>query len=174
MQTILIQYYQSPCGELILGSFEDRLCLCDWVNENRRSMIDKRIQKSLEAGYEAGSSEVIAKAVVRLDEYFARKRKTFDIPLLLVGTEFQKSVWQELQNIPYGKTLSYGELSQRLGEPKAVRAVSAANGANPISIFVPCHRVIGRDHKLTGYAGGLAAKKELLELEADSRTLEFR
>ena len=114
MQTILIQYYQSPCGELILGSFEDRLCLCDWVNENRRSMIDKRIQKSLEAGYEAGSSEVIAKAVVRLDEYFARKRKTFDIPLLLVGTEFQKSVWQELQNIPYGKTLSYGELSQRL------------------------------------------------------------
>lgn len=174
MQTILIQYYQSPCGELILGSFEDRLCLCDWVNEKRRSMIDKRIQKSLEAGYEAGSSEVIAKAVVRLDEYFARKRKTFDIPLLLVGTEFQKSVWQELQNIPYGKTLSYGELSQRLGEPKAVRAVAAANGANPISIFVPCHRVIGRDHKLTGYAGGLAAKKELLELEADCRTLEFR
>ena len=109
-----------------------------------------------------------------MDEYFARKRKTFDIPLLLVGTEFQKSVWQELQNIPYGKTLSYGELSQRLGEPKAVRAVAAANGANPISIFVPCHRVIGRDHKLTGYAGGLAAKKELLELEADSRTLEFR
>ena len=118
MQTILIQYYQSPCGELILGSFEDRLCLCDWVNEKRRSMIDKRIQKSLEAGYEAGSSEVIAKAVVRLDEYFARKRKTFDIPLLLVGTEFQKSVWQELQNIPYGKTLSYGELSQRLGEER--------------------------------------------------------
>lgn len=174
MQAILIQYYQSPCGELILGSFGDRLCLCDWVNEKRRTIIDKRIQKSLDAGYETGSSEVIAKAIIRLDEYFARKRETFDIPLLLAGTDFQKSVWQELLNIPYGKTLSYGELSRRLGNPKAVRAVAAANGANPVSIFVPCHRVIGSDRKLTGYAGGLAAKKGLLELEADSRTLEFR
>ncbi len=169
MNTIQIQYYQSPCGELILGSFEGKLCLCDWVNERRRAMIDKRIRKSLDAGYEAGSSEVIAKAVIRLDEYFARKRMTFDIPLLPVGTDFQKAVWRELQNIPYGETLSYGELSRRLGNPKAVRAVAAANGANPISIFVPCHRVIGSDRKLTGYAGGLAAKKELLELEADAR-----
>ena len=174
MQTIQIQYYQSPCGELILGSFGDKLCLCDWVNEKRRAIIDKRIQKSLDAGYETGSSEVIAKAAIRLDEYFARKRETFDIPLLLAGTDFQKSVWQELLNIPYGETLSYGELSRRLGNPKAVRAVAAANGANPVSIFVPCHRVIGSDRKLTGYAGGLAAKKGLLELEADSRTLEFR
>lgn len=170
MKTIQVQYYQSPCGELILGSFEGKLCMCDWVLEKRRAAIDKRIRNALGADYETSRSEVIAKAANRLDEYFARKRKTFDIPLLLVGTDFQKAVWQELLSIPYGKTLSYGELSRRLGNPKAVRAVAAANGANPVSVFVPCHRVIGSDHKLTGYGGGLAAKKGLLELEANSRT----
>lgn len=173
MKTIQVQYYQSPYGELILGSFEGKLCMCDWGIEKRRTVIDKRIQHTLDADYETISSEVIAKAVDRLDAYFARKRKTFDIPLLLLGTDFQKMVWKELLNIPYGKTLSYGELSRRLGNPKAVRAVAAANGANPVSIFVPCHRAIGSDHTLTGYGGGLAAKKGLLELESDSQTLGF-
>lgn len=170
MRTIQIQYYPSPCGELILGSFEDQLCLCDWVYEKRRALIDKRIQTALQAGYETGISEVIARTLLELDEYFARTRTAFDIPLLEIGTDFQKAVWKELKNIPYGKTWSYGELSRRMGNPKAVRAVAAANGANPISILIPCHRVIGSNRTLTGYGGGLVAKQSLLELEAGPPT----
>lgn len=171
IDTILIQHYQSPCGELILGSFGDKLCMCDWVDEKRRGIIDKRMQDGLHAGYEIGSSEVTAQAVTQLDEYFAGKRTTFSVPLLFVGTEFQKSVWHELLNIPYGTTVSYGELSRKLGNPKAVRAVAASNGANPISIFVPCHRVIGSNRKLAGYGGGLPAKQFLLELEISAVSL---
>ena len=129
------------------------------------------MQDGLHASYETGSSEVTAQAVTQLDEYFAGKRTTFCVPLLFVGTEFQKSVWHELLNIPYGTTVSYGELSRKLGNPKAVRAVAASNGANPISIFVPCHRVIGSNRKLTGYGGGLPAKQFLLELEISAVSL---
>ncbi len=137
METILTQYYQSPYGELLLGSFGDKLCLCDWMlNEKRRVPVDKRIRQALHADYEEGTSEVIARAIIQLDEYFACKRTIFDVPLLAVGTEFQRTVWQELQNIPYGKTVSYGELSRKLGNPKAVRAVAAANGANALSILI--------------------------------------
>lgn len=169
METILTQYYQSPYGELLLGSFGDKLCLCDWMLDGvRRLTIDKRIRQALHADYEEGASEVISKAILQLDEYFARKRTTFDVPLLLVGTDFRRTVWQELQNIPYGTTVSYGELSRKLGNPKAVRAVAAANGANALSIFIPCHRVVGSNHKLVGYAGGVAAKQGLLALEAGS------
>lgn len=164
--TIRIQNYHSPCGVLMLGSYGDKLCLCDWQNEERRKLIDGRIQKGLQTGYVIGESEVIGKAIAQLDEYFDRKRDVFDIPLLFVGTDFQKTVWNELLNIPYGTTESYASLSQRLGNPKAIRAVASANGANAISIFVPCHRVIGSNRKLTGYAGGLPAKQLLLELEA--------
>lgn len=165
-KVIRIQYYQSPCGELILGSFGDKLCLCDWVNEERRKTIDSRIQKMLQARYETGMSETIATAITQLDEYFAQKRTAFDVPLLLLGTDFQKAVWNELLKVPYGTTKSYAGLSSQLGNPKAVRAVAAANGANAISIFIPCHRIIGSNQKLTGYAGGLTAKKALLELES--------
>lgn len=169
METILTQYYQSPYGELLLGSFGDKLCLCDWMlNEKRRVPVDKRIRQALHADYEEGTSEVIARAIIQLDEYFACKRTIFDVPLLAVGTEFQRTVWQELQNIPYGKTVSYGELSRKLGNPKAVRAVAAANGVNALSILIPCHRVVGSNHTLIGYAGGLAAKQGMLALEADS------
>ena len=170
-EMIQIQYYQSPCGELILGSYKGKLCLCDWQNEERRRLIDERIQKGLQAQYIEKESETIANTITQLDEYFNHKRKTFDIPLLFIGTDFQKSVWDELLNIPYGTTVSYAGLSQRLGNPKAIRAVAAANGANAISIIVPCHRVIGSNLKLTGYAGGLPAKKLLLELESPMQSL---
>ena len=94
METILTQYYQSPYGELLLGSFGDKLCLCDWMlNEKRRVTVDKRIRQALYADYEEGTSEVIARAIIQLDEYFARKRTIFDVPLLAVGTEFQRTVW---------------------------------------------------------------------------------
>lgn len=171
MKTIQTQYYQSPYGELILGSFEAKLCMCDWMNEKRKYLIDKRIQNSLQASYEIGSSEIIKKTITQLEEYFSGQRTNFDIPLLYIGTAFQKKVWQELLNIPYGTTLSYGKLAQKLDNPKAVRAVAAANAANSISILIPCHRVIGSNQKLTGYAGGLACKKGLLELESNSKTL---
>ena len=123
VNTVQIQYYQSPCGKLILGSFENKLCMCDWVvSEERRTTIDKRIQKALNAQYAIENSEVITQTISQLDEYFSRQRTTFDIPLLLIGTEFQKSVWNELLNIPYGTTISYAQLSQRLDNPKAIRA----------------------------------------------------
>ena len=105
-------------------------------------------------------------AVLQLEEYFAGTRKVFDVNLNPRGTDFQKSVWQELLNIPYGKTISYMELSRKLGDVKAIRAVAAANGQNPFWIVVPCHRVIGSDGSLTGYAGGLWRKKWLLEHES--------
>ena len=168
METIRIQHYRSPYGELMLGSLGDKLCLCDWVSEQRKEKIGRRMRNTLHAVYEEGTSEVISTAIIQLDEYFARKRTAFDMPLLLAGTDFQKTVWQELLNIPYGKTVSYGELSRKLGNPKAVRAVAAANGANALSIFIPCHRVVGSNRQLIGYAGGLAAKQGLLALEADS------
>ena len=170
-EMIQIQYYQSPCGELILGSYKGKLCLCDWQNEERRRLIDERIQKGLQAQYIEKESETIANAITQLDEYFNHERKAFDIPLLFIGTDFQKSVWDELLHIPYGTTVSYAGLSKRLGNPKAIRAVAAANGANAISIIVPCHRVIGSNLKLTGYAGGLPAKKLLLELESPMQSL---
>jgi methylated-DNA-[protein]-cysteine S-methyltransferase len=168
---IQIQHYQSPCGELLLGSYEGKLCLCDWVYEERRKVIDKRIQKIVGVHYTEDSSNTIENAITQLDEYFDQKRTMFDIPLLFAGTDFQKQVWEELLKIPYGSTASYAGLSHQLGNPKAIRAVAAANGANAISIFVPCHRIIGTNHKLIGYAGGLPAKKHLLDLEASEKLL---
>lgn len=109
--------------------------------------------------------EILQKAVLELQEYFSGKRQNFDLQLNPKGTDFQKKVWEELRNIPYGTTVSYLELSRKLGDEKAIRAVAAANGKNPLWIVVPCHRVIGRNGSLTGYAGGLHRKKWLLDLE---------
>ena len=166
-QIIQIQYYQSPCGELILGSYNDKLCLCDWtLNTERRKMIDRRIQKALQAVYVEAESMIISTTISQLNEYFGGKRTEFNIPLLFAGTDFQQTVWNRLLNLSYGMTETYSGLSKLIGNPKAVRAVANANGANAISILVPCHRIIGSNHQLTGYAGGLSAKKLLLELES--------
>lgn len=163
---IRVKRYDSPCGALMLGSCGDRLCLCDWQVEKHRDHVNRRLKRVLNAEFEEGTSAVIEKATEQLDEFFAGKRREFDIPLLFVGTDFQKTVWDELLKIPYGETISYGEMARRIGMPKAVRALANANGANSISIFAPCHRVIGSDHSLTGYGGGLDTKRRLLELEA--------
>lgn len=162
---IITRKYESPCGTLMLGAFGDRLCLCDWQVERHRGHVDRRLLRTLDAEFVEGASPVIDSAVAQLDDYFAGRRQEFDIPLLFVGTDFQKKVWNTLLAIPFGKTISYGEMARQIGMPKAVRAVANANGANSISIFAPCHRVIGSDRTLTGYGGGLAAKKYLLELE---------
>ncbi len=130
-----------------------------------RASIDKRILDHYQKEVREESNEIINHTITQLTEYFEKKRTDFDIPLELIGTEFQQRVWQELQRIPYGKTISYLQLSKNLGDEKAIRAAATANGANGISILIPCHRVIGSDGALTGYAGGLPAKKKLLIIE---------
>lgn len=107
--------------------------------------------------------------IIQLEAYFAGELQCFDLALALVGTPFQREVWSTLRSIPYGETVSYGELARQVGRPKAYRAVGAANGRNPIPIVIPCHRVIGSDGSLTGFGGGLAIKRRLLELEARYR-----
>ena len=169
MESIAIQQYESPVGELILGSYGDALCLADWRDRKDRRAIDRRVQKGLNAVYREEESEVLKLARKQLDEYFKGLRQTFDLPLLMVGTPFQKSVWNALGEIPFGTTLSYLELSKRIDNKKAVRAVASAVGANALSLFIPCHRVIGSDGALTGYAGGLEAKRILLDLEQGIR-----
>lgn len=112
------------------------------------------------------ADELFAEVRAQLDAYFAGHRTAFDVPLVLSGTPFQRRVWGALREIPYGTTISYGELARRVGQPSAARAVGLANGRNPVSVIVPCHRVIGTDGTLTGYGGGLDRKRRLLELEA--------
>lgn len=111
-----------------------------------------------------------ATVIAQLDEYFAGDRTAFDVAVELHGTPFQQQVWRALRDIPYGRTISYGELAQRIDNPSAVRAVGLANGRNPVSVIVPCHRVIGANGTLTGYGGGVERKRLLLDLEAEATT----
>ncbi len=165
MNHISIQFFKTPYGELVLGSYEEKLCMGDWRYRKMRTVIDNRLKNGLDASFIEEDSDVLKAAKEQLNEYFNYKRKCFDIPLLMVGTEFQKSVWNTLIKIPFGTTASYAELAQQIDNKKAVRAVANANGANAISIFIPCHRIIGSSGELRGYAGGLQTKKKLLELE---------
>lgn len=165
---IYTQTYHAPCGDLLLGEHDGQLCLCDWQVEQHREAIDRRLRRELRAVLAVQPTGLLSEAARQLDEYFRRERRTFDLPLLLVGSDFQRTVWQCLMTIPYGTTVSYGELARRLGCPQAVRAVANANGANAISIIVPCHRVVGTDRSLTGYGGGLPAKRFLLDLESNA------
>jgi methylated-DNA-[protein]-cysteine S-methyltransferase len=123
------------------------------------------------AGLKKAETPLIQKAAAQIKEYFDGKRKQFKLPLAMHGTEFQLAVWHALQDIPYGETRSYKEIAASIGRPKAVRAVGMANNRNPISIIVPCHRVIGHDGKLVGYGGGLPLKQYLLELERATKLL---
>ncbi|MGH9654345.1 MAG: methylated-DNA--[protein]-cysteine S-methyltransferase [Bryobacteraceae bacterium] len=124
-------------------------------------------------GQERPDHSILKAARQQLEEYFAGRRETFDLPLAPAGTPFQRSVWKALERIAYGETQSYGQIAQSIGSPKAVRAVGAANGANPIPIVIPCHRVIGGDGSLTGYGGGLARKRQLLALEQDNASFDL-
>lgn len=162
---ITVRRYSSPCGMLVMGSYGGRLCMCDWEAGRWHANTENRLRRILNATFKEGSSPVIETATSQLDEYFAGERHNFTVPLLFAGTAFQQKVWNELPCIHYGHTMSYGEMAAKMGMPDAVRAVANANGANPISIIVPCHRVIGSNKSLTGYGGGLAAKEYLLQLE---------
>jgi methylated-DNA-[protein]-cysteine S-methyltransferase len=123
------------------------------------------VQKKSGVGSLTASSALVFDCCRQLEEYFSGKRRRFDLALSLGGTEFERDVWRHLLRIPYGRTASYGEIAAAIGRPKAVRAVGAANGKNPVAIIVPCHRVVGHDGRLTGYGGGLWRKKWLLDHE---------
>ncbi len=162
---IHIQYHDTPCGEIILGSIQGKLCLCDWKDMVHRERNDKRTKRFFKAEYIEEASDVINEAIRELNEYFAGERRNFNLPLLFAGTSFQQRIWNALLTIPYGETRSYMQIARIVGNEKGVRAVAQAIGANPMSIIVPCHRVIGSDKALTGFAGGLEAKRYLLNLE---------
>ncbi|TVZ52563.1 methylated-DNA--[protein]-cysteine S-methyltransferase [Dokdonia sp. Hel_I_53] len=149
MQTAIIN---TPIGLLELKGTSEGLVSVVFLNE--------------EAVTSTTIPEVLVVAVTQLQEYFKRKRKDFTIPLSIAGTSFQQKVWNELCTIPYGKTASYLQIAKQIGDPKVIRAAASANGKNPISIIIPCHRIIGSDGSLTGYAGGLHRKKWLLEHES--------
>ena len=153
----------SPVGELLLTATDEGLTRV-WFEEHRhggpRSV---EWQRAAEVG--GAAERILRDAREQLDAYFAGKRKSFDLPLAAAGTPFQERVWKALRTIPFGHTTSYGEIATRMGEPKAMRAVGAANGRNPISIVVPCHRVIGANGDLTGFGGGIERKRWLLEHE---------
>jgi methylated-DNA-[protein]-cysteine S-methyltransferase len=151
-------YLDTPIGELLLAGDDDALCLVGFPEGSMR--------KDPEPDW-IYNEKPFAAARQQLTEYFAGQRREFDLPLRLSGTEFQMSVLRALQQIPYGETTSYAEIAERVGRPKAVRAVGAANGRNPIPIIVPCHRVIGSHGELTGFGGGLDTKEALLRLEAE-------
>lgn len=162
---IYIQYYDSPCGKLALASLGDELCLCDWRDMPCAEHNMRRLARYIKASFKTETNSVLEETKRQLDEYFEGKRKSFDIQLRLVGTDFQLQVWNELISIPYGATKTYKDIAQSICKPKAVRAVAGAIGANGISILIPCHRIIGSNHSLTGYAGGLEAKRLLLRIE---------
>lgn len=151
-------YLDTPIGELLLAGDNGSLSMIGFPKGSMR--------RDPEPDW-IFNEKPLAEACRQLSEYFDGKRREFDLDLDLSGTEFQVSVLHALQNIPYGETVSYGEIAKRIGRPKAVRAVGAANGRNPIPIVVPCHRVIGSGGDLTGFGGGLDTKEALLRLEAE-------
>jgi len=151
--------------------YKNNICKLGIAEENNAicNILFIRTEKGNEKlpdGFEKAQTPLLLKAAKQLDEYFNGKRKEFDLPLAPRGTEFQNKVWKALQAIPFGKTCSYGQLAAMTGNPKACRAVGMANNRNPIPVIIPCHRVIGHNGALTGYAGGLELKQKLLELES--------
>ena len=165
VHSIHIQYYQSSIGELLIGSFDSQLCLLDFRHRKMQSRIDNRLIHGLKSHFVEQDDNTITEAISQLQEYLAGSRQQFDLPLLMVGSDFQQQVWRALQQIPYGSAISYTTLAKMQGDAKAVRAVASANAANAIAIIIPCHRVIASDGSLGGYSGGQAIKKRLLQLE---------
>ncbi len=147
----------SPIGELLLVGNDQALYRLHMQSGPRPAAIDPHWERS---------AQPFADVALQLDEYFAGARKAFDVPLELEGNPFEVAVWRTLQEIPYGETISYGELARRVGDPGAARAVGLANARNPVAVIVPCHRVIGADGSLTGFGGGLERKRLLLDLES--------
>ena len=164
--------FPSPLGELVLTASDTALTGVHFPTSRHGPPLHEVEQRTgAEDDGHGSASALLARARHQLEEYFARTRTSFDLPLAAPGTTFQRQVWDLLRTIPYGTTTSYGELARRLGDPRATRAVGAANGKNPIPIIVPCHRVVGARGELTGFGGGLDRKRWLLEHEGALMTL---
>ena len=160
-----IQYHKTKIGELVLGSYDSKLCLLDFRYRKMRFAVDNRLKKTLNAKFVVQDNKILKETRKQITEYLRAERKTFDLPILSVGSDFQKQVWEALLKINYGETASYLNIAKYIGNEKAVRAVASANGANAIAVIIPCHRIIGSDGELVGYGGGLPIKKRLLNLE---------
>ena len=169
MNKVNILYHKTSIGELILGSYEGKLCLLDFRYRKMRQVIDNRIKSVLEAEFIFQDDEVLKLTRQQLDEYLAGRRIGFDVPLLLIGSDFQKAVWNALIQVTYGKTATYLDLARAVGNEKAVRAVAGANGANAIAIIIPCHRILGSNGELTG--GRYAVARHVGELDDISHTI---
>lgn len=163
---IAATHIETPLGTMIAGATDEGICLFDFEYRKMMPAIQQRITVALNDEFEAAEHPLFAALQQQLDEYFAGTRQVFDLPLVMTGTSFQKRVWQALLDIPYGSKSTYLQQSVTLGDEKAIRAVARANGENCLAIIVPCHRVIGTNGNLTGYAGGLKAKQWLLDHEA--------
>jgi len=161
-QALSYSTIDSPVGPLLLAGTDRALHFLSFAS-SRRAVSPKPAWKQSAAPFKEAERQI--------KSYFARELKQFDLPLALEGSEFQLEVWKNLRLIPFGETISYGELARRIGKPDAARAVGLANGQNPIAIIIPCHRVIGSDGSLTGFGGGLATKEKLLRLEASQVSL---
>lgn len=161
--------FSTPIGPMMAIASGKGVCLLEFTDRRKLETELKQIRNHYKSNILPGKNKIIDELKFQLEEYFAGKRKKFSIPVEAPGSEFQKNVWKILMTIPYGETRSYKKQAELLGNPKAVRAVANANGANRISIIIPCHRVIGEDGKLTGYGGGLWRKNWLLNLEGKNK-----
>jgi len=168
---LTFERFSTPIGPMMAIASGNGICLLEFTDRRKLETELKQIRNYYKSNILPGKNKLIDKLKIQLDEYFSGKRINFTIPLETPGSDFQKHVWEILQTIPYGETRSYKRQAELLGKPKAVRAVANANGANRISIIIPCHRVIGENGKLTGYGGGLWRKNWLLNLEKKNKTL---
>ena len=160
---------ETPLGIMIAAATADHLVMLEFGDRRMRRTQFKRLSRLLKYDYSPDDTPILGTVRAQLDEYFAGRRRDFDVPMSTPGTDFQRRVWQELRRIRVGTTKSYSEVAEAIDRATAVRAVARANGDNRIAILVPCHRVIGSDGSLTGYGGGLWRKQKLLELEAQGR-----
>jgi O-6-methylguanine DNA methyltransferase len=170
---LVLQRFDSPLGQMVMVARNNYICRIDFETLSHQPFDSKALERKGSRIVEQ-ETEVLAEAQRQLEEYFGGKRFEFDLPLAPEGTTFQQQAWQALREIPYGETRSYQQQAERLGDARFARAVGHANGRNPISIIVPCHRVLGKNGKLTGFASGVDKKAKLLELETRYRpfTLE--
>ena len=164
-KTILISHFSTPIGAMHIAATDAGICFLEFDKKAEGELDIEAFMRSFQTDVQKGENEHIMQAKTELEEYFAGSRKHFKVALDSRGTDFQKQVWDALLEIPYGKTASYQEQALKIGNLKAIRAVATANGSNKIAIIVPCHRVIGKNGSLTGYAGGLERKRWLLSHE---------
>lgn len=163
---VRVQRVLTPLGPMIAGATDEALCFFEFSDRRRLERQLDRLRRRLDCVLVPGDTALLGDVAAEVDAYFAGDLRQFSIPLAAPGTDFQRTVWDELREIPYGETRSYADVARSIGRPTAVRAVARANGDNRLAIFIPCHRVVGSDGRLTGYGGGLWRKQHLLELES--------